>query len=198
MDDSSAELLTRWHHGDEAAAAALHARYAERLRALARSRLSPQLARLLDPDDIVQSACRSFFAGARAGRFVLRRDGDLWRLLASITLHKLKRQIERQRAAKRGAAQELHFGGESSLNALHAPNRSDTTTPSEAAALADSLEQALCGLEPLQRRMVELRLHGHALEEIAAAVARSERTVRRVLDQVKQRLLDQGLGSPGL
>src|SRR5262245_4565831 len=82
MDVSSADLLARWQQGDEAAAAALYARYAGRLHALARRRLTPQLARRLDPDDVVQSACRSFFTGARAGRYVVRNDEELWRLLA--------------------------------------------------------------------------------------------------------------------
>jgi DNA-directed RNA polymerase specialized sigma24 family protein len=36
--------------------------------------------------------------------------------------------------------------------------------------------------------MVELRLQGHSLEEIAAATQRCERTVRRALEQVKERL----------
>jgi RNA polymerase sigma-70 factor, ECF subfamily len=193
MDASSADLLARWRQGDEAAAAALYARYAKRLRALARRRLSPQLARLVDADDIVQSAWGSFFADARAGRYVLRDDADPWRLLASITVHKLQRQAERQRTAKRSGRREQHFGGESSLNALTAPGHRAMATPSAVVALAESVEQALDGLDLLQRRMVHLRLDGNSLSEVATAVCRSERTVRRVLEQVKQRLHEMGL-----
>jgi hypothetical protein len=36
--------------------------------------------------------------------------------------------------------------------------------------------------------MVEMRLQGYSLQEIAAVTARSERWVRRVLDQVKGQL----------
>jgi hypothetical protein len=36
--------------------------------------------------------------------------------------------------------------------------------------------------------MVEMRLQGHSILEIAAASDRSERLVRRVLDQVKSQL----------
>jgi hypothetical protein len=36
--------------------------------------------------------------------------------------------------------------------------------------------------------MAELRLQGYRIEEIAQATARSERLVRRALDQVKDRL----------
>jgi DNA-directed RNA polymerase specialized sigma24 family protein len=43
-------------------------------------------------------------------------------------------------------------------------------------------------LEPLERRMLEMRLQGYNLEEIAAATQRTERTVRRALTEVKQLL----------
>src|SRR5438270_12519197 len=81
MDVPSADLMARWRDGDEEAAEQLFHRYAERLLALARSRMSVWLAGHVDPEDVVQSAYRSFFTGARAGRFALERNGDLWRLL---------------------------------------------------------------------------------------------------------------------
>jgi RNA polymerase sigma factor (sigma-70 family) len=188
MDPPSAELLARWRDGDQAAATELFRRYAERMLALARSRLSDWLARHVDPEDVVQSAFRSFFTDARAGRYALRRSGDLWRLLVAITLHKLRRQAERHTAGKRAAAREQRFEGEGGLSGLHVPLPDRGPTPAEAAALADTLEHVLRGLEPLRRRMVELRLQGHGLDEIAADAGRSERTVRRLLEQVKERL----------
>src|SRR5262249_16649412 len=62
--DTSAELLSRWRKGDEEAASALFRRYAEQLIVLARGHLSEKLAHRLDPQDVVQSAYRSFFTGA--------------------------------------------------------------------------------------------------------------------------------------
>jgi DNA-directed RNA polymerase specialized sigma24 family protein len=81
-DDPSAELLARWRAGDERAEDELFARYTSRLIELARRRLSAKLGRRLDPEDVVQSAYRSFCASARADRYTLRGSGDLWRLLA--------------------------------------------------------------------------------------------------------------------
>jgi len=129
---------------------------------------------------------------------VLRRRGDLWRLLAAITLHKLQHRAERHTAGKRDAARERHFGGESSLFALRGRHPSGAPSPPEEAALADTLERLLRGLGPLQRRMVELRLQGYRLGEIAADVRRSERTVRRLLEQVKGRLQDECPDHPAL
>ena len=46
-------------------------------------------------------------------------------------------------------------------------------------------------LDPLYRRVMELRLNGYKLEEIAVTVGRSERTVCRVLDEIKWHLEEQ-------
>ncbi len=111
METLSAEIVARWRAGDQQAAGALFRRYAERLLALARSRLSSRLARHIDPEDVVQSAYRSFFSGARAGRYVLKRSGDLWRLLVAITLPKLHHQVERPPAGKRRYPREMQIAG---------------------------------------------------------------------------------------
>jgi RNA polymerase sigma factor (sigma-70 family) len=192
MDVLSTDLVARWRDGDQQAAAELFRRYAGRLQALARSRLPAALARHVDPEDVVQSACQSFFADARAGRYVFRRRGDLWRLLAAITLHKLRHQVERHTAGKRAAAHERHFAGESTLFRLRGRFFARDPSPSQAAALADTLRQVLDALTPPERRMVELRLEGYGLDEIAADTRRSERTVRRLLERVKDRLRLEG------
>ena len=57
------------------------------------------------------------------------------------------------------------------------PDLAREPTPVQAAALADTLEEVFRDVEPLERRMVELRLQGSGLDEIAADVRRSERTV---------------------
>ncbi len=196
MEAPSADLMARWRDGDQEAAEEMFRRYAERLCALARSRLSARLARHLDPEDVVQSAYRSFFTGARAGRYSLHRSGDLWRLLSAITLHKLQRQVERHTAGKRAVGRECHLAEKSDLFSPNVEMLAREPTPEEAAALLDTLEQVFHGLEPPQRRMVELRLQGCGLDEIAVHVGRSERTVRRLLELVKERLRRETTDSP--
>jgi RNA polymerase sigma factor (sigma-70 family) len=183
VSDLAIELLQRWRDGDQQAAGELFELYAERLVALARSRISERLSRRLDPEDVVQSACRSFFGGARAGRYNPQHGGDLWSLLVAITLNKLHIQIRRNQAAKRAPQREQDQDGRDALqdDALLARE----PTPLEAVALADELELLLRGLGPLERQMLEMRLHGYNLDEIAGATGRTERTVRRTLDQVK-------------
>src|SRR5438552_55665 len=93
-ETESIKLVAQWRAGNEQAAAQLFHRYALRLITLAHGRLSAKLAARVDPEDVVQSAYRSFFVGARNGRYALERSGDLWRLLVAITLHKVRRQVE--------------------------------------------------------------------------------------------------------
>ncbi len=189
MDDDRPEILVeRWRAGDQEAAAELFRRYANRLVALARTRLSARVARRVDPEDVVQSVYRSFFAGAREGRYDLQRGGDLWRLLVTITLNKLQHQVKRNTAGKRSVEREQAFGSEDSLLGVGLSALAREPSPVEAIALTDQLEQVMSRLAPVQRQVLELRLQGYNLDEITAATQRSERTVYRMLEEIKRAL----------
>jgi RNA polymerase sigma-70 factor (ECF subfamily) len=194
LDDG---LVARWRQGDQQAATELFWRYADRLIALARSRLSTKLAQRIDPEDIVQSAYRTFFADARAGRYVLERAGDLWQLLVAITLYKLNDQVKRNTCEKRAVDRERNFGSEDSLIGLQAHIASSEPSPVEAVLLAEQVEELMRSLDPMERRMLELRLQGYNLDEIAHDVDCSERTVRRFLEEVKLGLEQRCPGKAG-
>lgn len=184
--ESSAALLARWREGDQRAASELWQRYAVRLVALARSRMSQQMASQLDPEDVVQSVYRRFFANAKDDRYVLRQSGDLWRLLVAITLHRVQDQHRRQSARKRalGEPQQLLRADGS----IEIPLLAQEPSPDQAAMVTDELELVLRGLEPAYREMVKLRLEGYHIEEIAAQTGKNERTVRRLLKEIQRRL----------
>ena len=188
MDEPSVELLAKYRAGDEQAATELFRRYVSRLTVLARARIAPRIARRFDAEDVVLSAYRSFFIRARDGQFALARSGDLWRLLVEIVLRKLYRQAARHTADKRSIDREqpLPTGGESAWEALSL--RSASPTAEEAMALAEVLEIFMQQLEPLLRRVVELRLQDRPIADIAAATHRSERTIRRILEDLRHRL----------
>jgi RNA polymerase sigma factor (sigma-70 family) len=185
---TSAELLARFQEGDALAAEEIFERYIDRLTRLARARLSPRLSRRTDAEDVVMSAWRSFFVAAGAGRFSLKRSGDLWRLLVSITLHKLYHQ------ARRHTAERRTVGGEQPLDQTNdwmiaASDREPA--PEEAVALAEELEHLMAGLDEFGRRVLELRLQGETHAEIAGDTQRSERSVRRRLHEIRERLSRQ-------
>jgi eukaryotic-like serine/threonine-protein kinase len=186
---NSRELFDLYKSGDSKAAGEIYDRYVARLVGLVRKRLSSKLSRRFDAEDIVQSAYRSFFLRARGEQYILEEAGDLWRLLVGITLNKLYGQVERHTAARRDVAREEALqsaAAEAIEPAAPQPN------PAEEVALFEQLEHVLKQLSPLARRVVELRLRGDTIDEIAAAVQRSQRTIRRVLDSVKQRFETEG------
>ena len=184
--DASQALFDRFRAGEERAAAAIYGRYCEKLLALARQRISRKISARLDPDDVVQSAYRSFFLRARRGEYSLGRNGDLWRLLASITLHKLLKQVRRHTADRRTVRRETACDA-AALDPLELAAREPT--PEQAAALADELARIFAELQPGQRTMLELRLQGCELQEIAAETGKSERTVRRFLAALREQLI---------
>ena len=176
-DIPSAELLARYRDcHDEAAAEELFSRYAGTLTALARSRLSHALAARVDAEDVVQSAYRSFFLFARDGDVHLRESGDLWRLLAHITLRKVFRSARRHQADCRDIGRER-----TQFHEIESIVPSLEPTPAEAVALVDEVRRALAPLDPIHRRIVEMRLQEREVKSIALEVGRSTRTVRRVL-----------------
>ena len=186
MQEDSRELLIRYQQGDGSAADAIFDRYAGRLVALARSRLSPKLARRVDADDVVQSTYRSFFVRAREGQFVAEHEGDLWRLLATMTLHKLGRQAQRQRAAKRALAHETHGGPDVPDWLGQLADREPS--PADVVAAAEELHWLMSQFDATERQAIELRLQDMTIEEIATTIGRSERTVRRWLSEARKLL----------
>lgn len=182
------QLVSRWRSGDQAAANELFQRYADKLIGLAHRRLSTQLAARIDAQDVVQSVYCAFFVGARDGRFVLEQSGDLWRLLVAITLHKLRRQVERHTADKRNVGAERQLHDPESMYGISYQALAREPSPEEAVALTDTLQEIMAGLDPVQRHMVELRLQGYSVGEIVLETQRSATTVRRVLDRFREKL----------
>lgn len=159
---------------------------------LVRARVSPRLSSRVDPEDVVQSAYRSFFRRAAADDIVLQRSGDLWRLLAAFTLNKLRSQLEHHTAQKRDPARELH--SVDGLDAVLEDLGSVEPTAEQAAIIADELAAVLARLSGRQRAVLEGRLQGKPIEELAVELQCSARTVRRSLEhcrnELEQRLLE--------
>jgi RNA polymerase sigma-70 factor (ECF subfamily) len=179
LEHSDRSLLLRLRGGQQDAATELYLRYAQRLRALVRSRCSVQLSRRLEPDDIVQSVFRRFFRRVLQGDYDVPPGDELWGLLLVIALNKIRTEEAFHRAGKRDVRLCTDAADPGSLQA---PEESET------ALLQLCVEDALGQLPPQHRIMVELRIQGHEVAEIALHVGRSKRTVERTLQEVRGRL----------
>ncbi|GAB4155735.1 MAG: ECF-type sigma factor [Planctomycetaceae bacterium] len=189
MSDFDAEQsLERWRSGDQAAASEIFQQYVTRLIGLARNRLSARMSKRIDPEDVVQSAYRSFFRNAREDRYTLSRSGDLWKLLAAITVKKVHGQVEHHTAQKRAIHREQADPDDNELCGVHPEMVSREPSPTEALTVVEQLEEIMQGLSSEHRKILELRLQENTIEEVAEEVGCSERTVRRVLDRVREKL----------
>jgi RNA polymerase sigma-70 factor (ECF subfamily) len=148
------------------------------------------LLQKLDPEDVVQSAWRSFFVRHGNGEFTLTNWDSLWGLLAIITLRKCGHCAEHFHAACRDVRRESAAAVSSDADVLWEAFALDPT-PSQAAILTETVERLMAQLNERERQMLTLCLQGFSVPEISLQVARTQRTVRRLLERVR-RWLEQG------
>src|SRR6266850_720443 len=187
QDDSFAMLMSRLRGGDDDAAAAVFARFTQRLIALARSRLNDDVRRKVDPEDVLQSVYESFFLRQREGQFDLANWDSLWGLLTLLTIRKCANRVAHFHADCRDVRREVAAEpDQSSPDVWQA--MADDPTPSAAVALTETVEQLMQGLEARDREILALHLQGYTMIEISGRINRAQRTVRRVLERVRRRL----------
>jgi RNA polymerase sigma-70 factor, ECF subfamily len=184
--DSFSDLIGRLREGDDQAAQQVFCRYVPRLIALARSQIDAKLRHKLDPEDVVQSAFRSFFRRQEAAEFDLTNWDSLWGLLSLITVRKCATKAGHFLAAKRGSGQEVSLHAIADGSPAIAFDREPS--PEEAAILLETVEEALRGFAPEDRQVIELSLQGFDVSEISNQLSRAERSVRRLRERVKKRL----------
>src|SRR5262245_1828651 len=157
-------------------------RFTRRLVGLARTQLDDRLQHKLDPEDVVQSAYKSFFL--RYGQGALAAEGwdGLWGLLTVITLRKCADRVRYHRAERRDLSREA--GGDEPWR--DAAGREPT--PEEAVALAETVEGLLRELDGDERPIVEMSLQGYSTQEISERLGRAERSVRRLRERVRKQL----------
>lgn len=177
------QLLQLVRQGNQDAATQLYARYVSRLRALAEAKCSASLSRRMDAEDIVQSVFRLFFQGVRQGFYDVPAGEDLWKLLLVMALNKIRAKGAYHRAAKRdvrltASVDPADAAMENQLKHEHNPQ----------VFMEVAVKEALDHLDPRQREMVELRVQGHEITEIAEKTGRSKRTVERNLQEVRNKL----------
>jgi RNA polymerase sigma-70 factor (ECF subfamily) len=186
MADSFAGFLDRLQNRDDAAANELFCRFAGRLIGLARRRIGGGLRHKVDPEDVVQSAYKSFFHRYGDGGLEAVGWNSLWGLLVLITVRKCAERVAYHRAARRDVAREVSTpaGGE----AAWSDPLGREPTPQEAAVLSETVSQLFAWLDESERPVLELSLQGYSTREISQQIGRAERTVRLLREGIRKRL----------
>jgi RNA polymerase sigma-70 factor (ECF subfamily) len=191
QEPSFEALMDRLRGGDPDAADEIFRRFACRLIGLAHQRLDARVRQKVDPEELVQSALKSFFWRYAEGHYQLHDWDSLWSLLTVITLRKCGYHVRRLRAERRDVRREVAAGSDADgVGGWEAIAREPT--PAEAALLAEAVEQLFRGLDEVDRGILERSLQGYKPDEVAQAVGVSRRTVYRLLERVKGRLERMG------
>lgn len=188
---SFVDLVARLREGERDAATEVFELYAKRLIELARSRLSDRLRRKLDPEDVLQSALKSFFSGVQQGTISLADWDGLWTILVVITLRKCRKQVIYYQRACRTIGRERHSEGSDEECRVAFEAIAREPLPDEAAQLVETLEEALRGFDDVDRQVLLQTLQGDKPAEISVKLGITQRRTYRVLERVRSRLLRQ-------
>jgi RNA polymerase sigma-70 factor (ECF subfamily) len=186
--DSFNDVMGRLRAGDEAAAREVFQRFVRQLVSLTRRQFDAVLTRKVDPEDVVQSAYKSFFLRYGEGRLEVGDWDNLWSLLTLITLRKCLDRVKYHHAAGRDVRREAAprpdaEGAEAWWEAV-----AREPTPEEAAVLGETVEQLLRDLDADDRPILEMSLQGYTTQEISQRLDLAERSVRRLRERVRKQL----------
>ena len=178
--DTSADFIIRINAGTSSAIEQAVNRYRDRLCQLVAHEMGRRLAAREEPDDAVDSALASFCLGVKELRFRFDHSGAMWKLLETITRHKMLHHIEHEDANIRNADHEAGPVAE------WTPDREPS--PEDAVQISDLIEKAIEGLEPPDPEIFRLHLEGHTRAELAARFDCTEAKIRAKVDRIRARL----------
>ena len=175
-------LIHGLREGDEQAARQVVDQYTVRLVAVARQQIGGRLQQRIDAEDVILSAYRSLFCRLQDGQYELGTGTDLWKLLVTLTLNKVRRKAKFHHAARRNVQIEQHDSLRLERLQYNEP------TPADAIELIDLLQHFMANISDRERVVLELRLQGLTTQEISQQTGRGQRTVRRILQRLRERL----------
>lgn len=193
--DPTEQLAARARAGDRAALEALLQQHLPGLEAFVRLRVGRAFLPREGASDVVQSACRDAVLGMHGFRYGGEEGFRKW--LFAIAARKVADKFEFHRAQRRDIGREVgatgpYAGTSEAASAIISRLSAVTAGPVEAAEGAEMLQQleaAMDALEPDERDVVLLsRVAQLSRAEVAAAMGRSEASVRNLLHRTLVKL----------
>jgi RNA polymerase sigma-70 factor (ECF subfamily) len=182
------DLLERIRSGDEDAARELLSRYEFKVRLVVRRQLPRLLRSRFDSIDFLQSVWGSFFHKIRMGPNDLVEEQNLITFLAWAARNKVIDEYRRAATQKQNIRREQPLGTGGDDEAALASG----DTPSQLAEAKETYDRLSSFLPEDRRVILELRVAGYSCSEIGERVGLSERTVQRVLEELRNRARLEG------
>ena len=183
--DTTSSLMERLRGGDNDAATALYLQYAKRIHRLARYQTSASVARQVAAEDVVQTVFRTFFRRVADGQYQAVEGDDLWRLLLVIALNKIRRAARFLHAQKRDLRRSETVD-RGVLETMAGPANDDQVPLT---VLRMTIDDLVIGMPDVFREVINLRIAGHTVNEIADLTGRAKRSVERMLQEFRNSLM---------
>lgn len=183
VTNSDQILLRKFKGGSEDAATEIFLRYARRIHGLADAQIGTDLKSRFDGDSIVQTVFRTFFRRAKDGQYDVASGDDLWKLFLVISLNKIRRNAGFHRADKRDPKRTV---------SIHDAEKDEACfDQSSLSVLTLTIEEIVEKLPENHQQIVQFRIDGMTVEEIAEKTKTARRTVERVLQSFRENLLEE-------
>jgi RNA polymerase sigma-70 factor (ECF subfamily) len=179
-----AQFLARIQAGDEDAARELLRRYEAEVRLVVRRQLPRLLRSRFDSLDFLQSVWGDFFQKVRTGPAEFQDSRHLVGFLARAAKNKVIDQYRRAGSQKQDMHREEPIWADGGR-----PRELEASgdTPSEVVEAREALDRLLVLLPEDRRAILELKAQGLSSREIGDRLGTSERTVQRVLEDLRRR-----------
>jgi RNA polymerase sigma-70 factor (ECF subfamily) len=185
-----ATFLTRIQAGDEDAARELLSRYEAEVRLVVRRQLPRLLRSRFDSLDFLQSVWGDFFQRVRNGPAEFHDERHLVGFLARAAKNKVIDEYRRAASQKGNMHREEPLWGDGQRpRDLAAAGAS----PSQVAEAREAYDRLLVLLPTDRRTILTLKAEGLSSREIGDRLGVSERTVQRVLEDLRRRVEREGV-----
>ena len=196
-------VLDQLRSDDVTAVDKIFYRFFDRLKSVARKRISVRDRKVVDDEDLALWAIYTFQRCIRDGLYPQVRDrNDVWKFLVSILERKSVDHIRIQHAEKRGGGQiraESFFERPEQQTRMLESVSADEVNFEVLVDFLDVIDAIVLRLDdPELGEILEARFAGHTIKEIAMRLGRSASSVDRKLRLVRKIILedrDIGIGS---
>jgi RNA polymerase sigma factor (sigma-70 family) len=183
--DGLSDFLKRIQAGDEGAARELLQRFEAEVRLVVRRQLPRLLRSRFDSLDFLQSVWGSFFRRMRTSPTEFEDSRHLVAFLARAAKNKVIDEYRRAASRKHDMHREESLWGEGP-RARELPDGADS--PSEVAQAHEALGRMRDLVPEEKRSILELKAGGLSSKDIGEQLGISERTVQRVLEDLRRRM----------
>ena len=205
-DNEIRSVNRRLNAGTDSVAAEVDERFRQRLCILVARELNEIYKKRQDPEDIVQSTFKSFYRRAEDGEFHFKHEGAIWMLLQQMVrrkmLHRIekdcaqKRNVRRERVIREKALDAIPCGSARLLgDALELALKSEPSPFPEiyqlqlfGYSIGEVVDVVLTQLDLSYAEILQLRLQGNAVVDIAERVGLGTEVVRYRIQRISSRL----------